>query len=156
MVGKHISKPRKYLTQGQPQMCGFCQKVWNVALISSMGSLVWIPYCRILLWPLCILMMPLGQDLTELMWLCYQYDWLGENMQDRGHRAGLYIFLLLQCLHVLFIGPESDHWLCLSLTNWLTNSLTHCWLPFSKLDSYEWYQLLDDVATATVSCEKLS
>ena len=25
----------------------------------------------------------------------------------------------------LIIGPESDHWLCLSLTNWLTNSLTH-------------------------------
>ena len=30
---------------------------------------------------------------------------------------------------LVFIGPESDHWLCLSLTNWLTDSL-----PFSKLD----------------------
>ena len=29
----------------------------------------------------------------------------------------------------IFIGPESDHWLCLSLTKSLTNSL-----PFSKLD----------------------
>ena len=29
----------------------------------------------------------------------------------------------------VFIGPESDHWLCLPLTNWLTH-----WLPFSKLD----------------------
>ena len=28
----------------------------------------------------------------------------------------------------IFIGPESDHWLCLSVTNWLTNSLTHCCL----------------------------
>ena len=24
----------------------------------------------------------------------------------------------------IFIGPESDHWLCLSLTDWLTNWLT--------------------------------
>ena len=56
---------------------------------------------------------------------------------------------------LLFIGPESDHWQCLSLTDSLTDWLTH-WLPFSKLDGYEWYQLLDDVATATESCEKLS
>ena len=28
----------------------------------------------------------------------------------------------------IFIGPESDHWLCLSLTHWLTDSLTHCCL----------------------------
>ena len=28
-----------------------------------------------------------------------------------------------------FIGPESDHWQCLSVTHSLTN-----WLPFSKLD----------------------
>ena len=27
-----------------------------------------------------------------------------------------------------FIGPESDHWLCLSVTNWLTH-----WLPNSRL-----------------------
>ena len=25
---------------------------------------------------------------------------------------------------MIFIGPESDHWLCLSVTDWLTNSLT--------------------------------
>ena len=31
-----------------------------------------------------------------------------------------------------FIGPESDHWLCLSLTHSLTNWLTHS-LLFSKL-----------------------
>ena len=33
----------------------------------------------------------------------------------------------------IFIGPETDHWECLSPTNWLTNSLTHS-LLFSKLD----------------------
>ena len=33
----------------------------------------------------------------------------------------------------IFIGPESDHWLRLSLTNSLTDSLTH-WLLFSELD----------------------
>ena len=30
-----------------------------------------------------------------------------------------------ESLTYLIIGPESDHWLCLSLTNWLTNWLTH-------------------------------
>ena len=55
----------------------------------------------------------------------------------------------------IFIGPESDHWLCLSLTHSLTHSLTQ-WLLFSGLDGCEWYQLLDDVATATESCDKLS
>ena len=29
---------------------------------------------------------------------------------------------------LVFIGPESDHWQCLSLTDSLTNSLTHCCL----------------------------
>ena len=27
---------------------------------------------------------------------------------------------------VIFIGPESDHWLCLSVTDSLTDSLTNC------------------------------
>ena len=38
-----------------------------------------------------------------------------------------------------------------SLTDWLTD-----WLLFSGLDGCKWYQLLDDVAIATESCEKLS
>ena len=29
---------------------------------------------------------------------------------------------------LFFIGPESDHWECLSLTHWLTDSLTPCCL----------------------------
>ena len=41
-------------------------------------------------------------------------------------------------------------WLCLSLTDWLTH-----WLLFSRLDGYEWYQLLDVFASATESCEKV-
>ena len=52
---------------------------------------------------LCFLMMPLDQDLAELMWLCCQYDWMGENMQDRERRAGLYNFLLLHCRCVFFL-----------------------------------------------------
>ena len=43
------------------------------------------------------------------------------------------LFYIFALRPTLFIGPESDHWLCLSLTHWLTDSLTH-WLPFSKLD----------------------
>ena len=34
----------------------------------------------------------------------------------------------LEMGYVLFIGPESDHWLCLSVTHSLTDSLTHCCL----------------------------
>ena len=37
--------------------------------------------------------------------------------------------LLHRDLWLVFIGPESDHWLCLSVTHWLTHSL-----PFSKLN----------------------
>ena len=42
--------------------------------------------------------------------------------------------------------------LCLSLTAWLTDWLTNL---FSRLDGYEWYQLLDVFASATESCEKV-
>ena len=40
-----------------------------------------------------------------------------------------YLDLSTWRLSTIFIGPESDHWLCLSLTDWLTD-----WLLFSKLD----------------------
>ena len=43
---------------------------------------------------------------------------------------------------------------CQRLTDWLTDWLTDS-LLFSGLDGCEWYQLLDDVAIATESCEKL-
>ena len=36
-------------------------------------------------------------------------------------------------MSTIFIGPESDHWECLSVTHWLTDSLTHS-VTFSKLD----------------------
>ena len=53
----------------------------------------------------------------------------------------------------VFIGPESDHWECLSLTNWLTHSVA-----FSKLD---WcnhdvrrclLMLMMRIVSATVCC----
>ena len=51
---------------------------------------------------------------------------------------------------LVFIGPESDHWLCLSLTNWLTDSL-----PFSKLDWCDpaYSKLVEVVTVADVSDE---
>ena len=39
-----------------------------------------------------------------------------------------WINLTFKDMFQFIIGPESDHWLCLSLTNWLTNSLTDCCL----------------------------
>ena len=47
---------------------------------------------------------------------------------------------------LLFIGPESDHWQCLSVTDSLTHWLTHS-VTFSKLDGFEWCQLPCDVVT---------
>ena len=38
--------------------------------------------------------------------------------------AGCYMYLTSD--HLIFIGPESDHWECLSLTHSLTHSLTDC------------------------------
>ena len=40
-------------------------------------------------------------------------------MQKSLHHCLFYLML------TIFIGPESDHWLCLSLTHSLTNSLTN-------------------------------
>ena len=42
-----------------------------------------------------------------------------------GNSDNFCIFLNVSgMLETIFIGPESDHWLCLSLTDSLTNSLT--------------------------------
>ena len=48
------------------------------------------------------------------------------HILKRGGGNSYYWFLLL------FIGPESDHWLCLSLIHWLTH-----WLLLNKLDYCE-------------------
>ena len=42
------------------------------------------------------------------------------------------IYTVYYVVYIVFIGSESDHWLCLSLTHSLTNWLTHL-LLFSKL-----------------------
>ena len=45
-----------------------------------------------------------------------------------------------------FIGPESDHWLCLSVTHSLSHSVA-----FSRLDGCEWCQLPADVVTFCIT-----
>ena len=50
-------------------------------------------------------------------------QWMG----TRGHLKSVF-----SC--IVIIGPESDHWECLSVTHWLTDSLTDCCLVISKLD----------------------
>ena len=55
----------------------------------------------------------------------------------------------MQRRYTVFIGPESDHWLCLSVTNSLTDSL-----PFSKLDWCDpgvWRCQLKTVEVVTVA-----
>ena len=51
----------------------------------------------------------LWYDLTKILW------W--ENSTP-GSVVSLAMFII--------IGPESDHWECLSVTDWLTHWLTHC------------------------------
>ena len=60
------------------------------------------------------------------------------------------VVVLYSLLQALFIGPESDHWLCLSLTHPLTHS---CLVNLMAMN--DTYKLLDDVATATESCPQL-
>ena len=38
-------------------------------------------------------------------------------MRDHGKQVYLFIFYIYFIATLIFIGPESDHWLCLSLTN---------------------------------------
>ena len=57
----------------------------------------------------------------------------------------------------IFIGPESDHWQCLSVTHSLTDSLTHCRLvnlidvTLACEDAYS--KLVEVVTVANVSAE---
>ena len=58
----------------------------------------------------------------------------------------------------IFIGPETDHWECLSQTDWLPNWLTHS-LLFSKLywcdpGMWRWQLKLVEVVTVTHVDEK--
>jgi len=39
--------------------------------------------------------------------------------------VGLFVLVFLTCIFWFFIGPESDHWECLSVTDSLTHWLTH-------------------------------
>ena len=60
-------------------------------------------------------------------------------------------FIIRKRSQILFIGPESDHWECLSLTDSLTHSLTNS-LLFSKLDwcnpgMWRWQLKLVEVVT---------
>ena len=43
------------------------------------------------------------------------------HFEDFGHH-------FRERVWIIFIGPESDHWQCLSVTDSLTHSLTHCHL----------------------------
>ena len=59
-------------------------------------------------------------------------------------------WLLPEKFPFFFIGPESDHWLCLSVTDSLTHSVAFSWL-----DGCEWCQLPVNVVTVISSCDKL-
>ena len=48
---------------------------------------------------------------------------------------------------LIIIGPESDHWLCLSLTDSLTHSLPFSKLEWRTLACVDAYSKLVEVAT---------
>ena len=103
-------------------------------------------------------MMPASHEILQRAW------------KENG-RLSLFLFMLKAKLqsswsHLeeeeiqIFIGPESDHWECLSLTHWLTNSLTDSvtfnWLElmavirFSRLEKKLLY-----ISTAGRGCQTL-
>ena len=46
------------------------------------------------------------------------------SLSCKGGTGKKELFHKWSCIWLFFIGPESDHWLCLSLTNSLTDSVT--------------------------------
>ena len=52
-------------------------------------------------------------------------DSKSNNDDDEKVKKYKFSFAFLAAFAHIFIGPESDHWLCLSLTDWLTDWLTH-------------------------------
>ena len=64
-------------------------------------------------------------DFVSLRTAMKYYD----NLAKRKRRLKKKVKVPLVVIFLLiFIGPESDHWLCLSVTHSLTDSLTHCCL----------------------------
>ena len=52
-----------------------------------------------------------------------------QNANDLNFKLFLgCISIVIYNVYSIFIGPESDHWECLSVTNSLTHSLTDCCL----------------------------
>ena len=58
--------------------------------------------------------------------------WRDNTKSSVVFQAGIGDLLLVMALNI-FIGPESDHWQCLSLTDWLPNWLTDS-VTFSRLE----------------------
>ena len=51
------------------------------------------------------------------------FDWFGNLQTTWRNDSAMSCSLTLTV--TIIIGPESDHWLCLSLTDWLTDLLTY-------------------------------
>ena len=93
---------------------------WNIynlhSQVQSLGqrcwtSWLWCAFCRMVVW-----------FVVEV--------WVGENTEKV--KVDFFTPFYVKSGSI-FIGPEIDHWECLSLTHWLTQRLTH-WLLFSELD----------------------
>ena len=81
--------------------------------------------CPCPFWKLMLQSLSGGSSVEDETWGTWPKFWVNDNwvqQQDssfaRGYREGGKV--------IIFIGPESDHWECLSVTDWLTDSLTHC------------------------------
>ena len=70
-----------------------------------------------------------GQTHSALVWL----KWVSSSESSSESQNDAHLVTAIvhvphyfnQKVHLFFIGPESDHWECLSLTHSLTDSLTH-------------------------------
>ena len=72
--------------------------------------------------------------ICKFLWFLFFFNLLRESAMRRAARqfffsvrkasaCQYFVYLLVRIFLLLFIGPEFYHWLCLSLTHWLTNSL---------------------------------
>ena len=119
LLMEHVSVRSRYQQQCESYVTG---STWaSLCLHSCSCSCVQQELGPVLVETLVFAFYPLQLDTLKLLVCRAQKN--GRCVRGTFHHAcwggGRYLFRL--CSTTLFIGPKSDHWLCLSLTHWLTD-----------------------------------
>ena len=83
--------------------------------------------------------------------------WCASYSAKRGMNPKKFFFaILFLVLVIIFIGPESEHWQCLSLTDWLTNWLTHsCLVELMVVNDTNCLMMSQQLLKAVYSLERM-